>query len=120
MLQSLTLPLDHWCDARRSRRVGQALLVLWVLGMADLIFTIWAHRCTPFHELNPLARALLMQDALGGLCVFKIGLTALGSLIFWHLRGHGRAEAALWVMVAVYFALAIRWSNYTTDVLAMV
>ena len=119
MLQSQLLPLDHWIDAR-SRRVGQALLVLWVLGAADLVFTIWAHRFTPFLELNPLARALLTQNALGGLCLFKISLTAFGSFIFWRLREHGRAEAALWVMVAVYFALAIRWSNYTTDVLAMV
>jgi hypothetical protein len=119
MLQSLSLPSDQWIDAR-TRRVGHALLVLWVLGAADLIFTIWAHRFTPFHELNPLARALLTHDALGGLCLFKIGLTAFGSLIFWTLRGHGRAEAALWAMVVVYFALAVRWSNYTTDVLAMV
>jgi hypothetical protein len=119
MPQSQSLPSDYWGDTR-SRRVGHALLVLWVLGTADLIFTIWAHRFTPFHELNPLARALLTQNTLGGLCLFKIGLTAFGSLIFWRLRTHGRAEAALWMMVAVYFALAIRWSNYTTDVLAMV
>jgi hypothetical protein len=119
MLQLHSLPSDYWADAR-TRRVSHALLALWVLGAADLIFTIWAHRFTPFHELNPLARALLTQDALGGLCLFKITLTAFGSLIFWNLRGHTRAEAALWVMVAVYFALAIRWSNYTTDVLAMV
>jgi hypothetical protein len=119
MLQFATLPSDHWIDAR-SRRVGHALLVLWILGAADLVFTIWAHRFTPFLELNPLARVLLTQNALGGLCLFKITLTAFGSLIFWRLREHGRAEVALWAMVAVYFALAIRWSNYTTDVLAMV
>ena len=117
MVSTLQLVLT---DETRAKRVGHLLAVLWILSAADLVFTIWAHRFTPFHELNPLARALLMQDALGGLCVFKIGLTGVGSLIFWHLRGHGRAEAALWVMVAVYVALAIRWSNYTTDVLAMV
>ena len=87
MLQLPTLPSDDWCDAR-SRRVGQALLVLWILGAADLVFTIWAHRFTPFHELNPLARALLTQNALGGLCLFKIGLTAFGS------RGDDRHEAS--------------------------
>src|SRR4051812_7545385 len=117
----LALPMllpqsDHWGD-RRARRVGQALLVLWVLGLADLAFTIWAHTCTPFEELNPLARMLLAQNWLGGLVVFKLALTALGTFIFWRLRDHGRAEAALWAVVVIYFGLAIRWSNYTTDVL---
>ena len=119
MLQLHVLPSDYWEDAR-TRRVGHALLALWVLGLADLVFTIWAHRCTPFLELNPLANALLAQNAMTGLILFKTGLTAFGSLIFWHLRGHTRAEAALWAMVFVYFALAIRWSNYTMDVMAMV
>ena len=117
MVQTLS---TAWPSDARSRRVGQAILVLWVLGAADLMFTLWAHRCTPFLELNPLANALLSENRLTGLVVYKLALTALGTAIFWHLRGHGRAEFALWGMVVVYFALAVRWSNYTTDVLAMV
>ena len=99
--------------AARNRRDGSQ-------SGYQLLFTIWAHRCTPFHELNPLARALLAQNSLGGLVLFKIALTAFGTGIFWRLRDHGRAEAALWGVVCVYVALAVRWSNYTTDVLAMV
>ena len=46
---------------QRLLGVGQiagavVFLVLWVLGTADLLFTIWAQRFTPFLELNPLAR----------------------------------------------------------------
>jgi hypothetical protein len=119
MLPLQTLPSDDRSDAR-TRRVGQAIAVLWVLGAADLLFTIWAHRCTPFEELNPLAGALLAQNWLGGLVIFKLALTTIGTSIFWRLRGHARAEVALWGVVMVYVALAVRWSNYTTDVLAMV
>jgi hypothetical protein len=111
-------PIEYWGDCR-ARRVGQAIIVLWVLGLADLIFTIWAHQFTPFRELNPLARQLLSQNWMGGLILFKLALTSLGTAIFWYLRGHGRAEACLWGLVVIYFALAVRWSHYTTDVLAM-
>ena len=109
---------DYWGDAR-TRRVGQAIVVLWVLGIADLLFTIWAHRNTPFFEMNPFARALLAQDWVAGLVAFKLVLTGIGTAIFWTLRGHARAEFALWGIVVVYFALAVRWSSYTSDVLAM-
>ncbi len=116
MAQTLSIA---WLEDSRARRVGQALCVLWVLGAADLMFTIWAHTCTPFQELNPFANALLSQNWLTGLVLYKLILTAIGTAIFWRLRGHGRAEFALWGVVLVYFALAVRWSNYTTDVLAM-
>jgi hypothetical protein len=119
MLALQMLPQSNYWDACRARRVGQALVVLWVLGAADLLFTIWAHLNTPFLEVNPLARFLLSQHSLGGLVVFKLALTTIGSAIFWRLRSHGRAEAALWCLVVVYIALAVHWSNYTTDVLAM-
>jgi hypothetical protein len=109
---------DGWGDAR-TRRVGQAIVVLWVLGIADLLFTIWAHRNTPFFEMNPLARALLADGAVADLVAFKLVLTGIGTAIFWTLRGHARAECALWGIVLVYFALAARWSSYTSDVLAM-
>ena len=109
-----------WLEDARERRVGQAIIVLWVLATADLLFTLWAHHFTPFQELNPLAEALLAQNLLGSLVLFKLVTTGIGTAIFWRLRTHGRAEVALWLMVIIYVGLAVRWSNYTTDVLAMV
>src|SRR5687768_8879392 len=114
-----TLPMD-WPEDARTRRVGQVILLLWVLAAADLLFTLRAHAFTPFLELNPVARAMLAKDWLGGLVFYKVITTLLGTAIFWRLRGHARAEAALWGLAVVYVGLAVRWSNYTSDVLAMV
>src|SRR5260221_41925 len=100
-------------DEARTRRTVELLAVLWMLAMADLFFTIWAHLFTPFIELNPVANHLLLLIAT------KVGLTGLGTSIFWGLRKHGRSEVALWLVVAVYVALTFRWSDYTTQVLAL-
>src|SRR5438105_12481753 len=99
-------------DGRR-RRIGELLAVLWILSLADLFFTIWAHRFTQFYEMNPIARALLESGAVGLLVWYKLLLTATGSTIFWRTRRHGRAELALWGIVVVYVLLALRWSSYT-------
>ena len=102
-----------------SWRVGQLVAALCVLSLADLFFTIWAHRYTPFHEGNPLARALLERDAIAGLVLFKAALTALGAGIFWRLRRHLRAEVALWALDGVYVMLALRWSDYTAVTMSL-
>jgi hypothetical protein len=103
----------------RSRRVFQLITTLWVLSLADLVFTLWAHFFTPFHELNPLARYFLGHGLIPSLILFKLVVTAIGASIFWRLRLHVRAEAALWAIVAVYVLLAVRWSSYTTAALAL-
>jgi hypothetical protein len=112
----LSIPL---IDEARSRRTIELLSVLWILAMADLFFTIWAHLFTPFKELNPVASHMLSQNRLLMLIALKVGLTGFGTAIFWGLRKHGRSEMALWLVVAVYVALTFRWSDYTTQVLAL-
>jgi len=116
MLPSLPI---RWCEGSRARRVTQGIAILWVLSLADLFFTVWAHTFTPFDELNPVAAALLNQGLFGMLVTLKIGLTFLGVTIFWRLRGHGHAELAMWVVVLVYVLLTIRWSGYTVGVMAL-
>jgi hypothetical protein len=105
-------------DRRRTWRVAQLIAALWVLSIADLLFTLWAHHFTPFNEVNPLARALLQSQSFAGLVAMKLGLTGLGAGIFWHLRRYARAEAVLWTLVGVYVLLALRWSNYTVEAMA--
>ena len=107
------------CGVARTRRVAQGICALWVLSVADLFFTLWAHLFTPFHEANPLAAALLDTDRLAALILMKLILTTVGATIFWRLRGHGRAEMALWLVVGAYVLLAVRWSTYTTGVMAL-
>lgn len=111
----------RWLDgtAARGRRVVQGICVLWVLSLADLVFTLWAHLFTPFHELNPLARALLDGDQLAVLVLLKLCSTTVGATIFWRLRAHARAELGLWLVVTAYVLLAMRWSSYTVGVMAL-
>ena len=106
-------------DEARTRRTVELLLVLWLLAMSDLFFTIWAHLFTPFRELNPWASHLLSQHNFAALIALKVGLTGLGTVIFWGLRKHKRSEIALWLVVLVYVALTFRWHDYTTQVLAL-
>jgi hypothetical protein len=114
--------LDRRPDFQRRRpwRVAHLIAALWVLSLADLFFTLWAHQFTPFNELNPLARALLESQSFAGLVVMKLGLTGVGAGIFWRLRRYAKTELALWVLVGLYVLLALRWSNYTVDALAQV
>lgn len=107
-------------QAPRPRRVAQAIALLWMLSLADLFFTLWAHFFTPFYELNPLASFMLSRGLLPSLILFKLVVTSIGTLIFWRLREHGRAEVALWGVVGVYVLLAMRWSTYTVSAMAMV
>jgi len=111
-LADLSLSID-WINDPRSRRMGELLATLWVLALADLFFTLWAHFFTPFHELNPLARTLLGQNLIPSLVIYKLTITLLGTAIFWRLRGYRRAEIALLAVVIVYVLLAMRWSDYT-------
>jgi hypothetical protein len=106
-------------DGHRYRRVGELLGILWMLSLADLFFTLWAHRFTPFVELNPIAALMLQGGAIGLLICFKVTLTAAGSTLFWRTRNHGRSEAALWGIVLVYVALAFQWSHYTHGAVMM-
>jgi hypothetical protein len=99
--------------------VIQGIAIIWLLSLADLGFTLWAHSFTPFDELNPIAAALLDEGLLGMLVTMKVGLTFVGAAIFWYLRGHGRAELAMWAVVLAYVLLTIRWSSYTAGVMAL-
>jgi hypothetical protein len=100
-------------DHHRPRRVAELISILWLLSLADLGFTLWAHFFTSFHELNPVADYLLSRGLVPSLILFKLVVTAIGTRIFWVVRHNARAELALWALVGVYVMLAIRWSTYT-------
>lgn len=112
-------PHLHWPIDCRTRRVGELIGILWLLSLCDLLFTLWAHQWTPFEEGNPIARLLLNHNLIAALVLMKVGLTGLSASIFWRLRRYGRAEAALWCSVALYVLLAVRWSDYTVNVMHM-
>jgi uncharacterized protein DUF5658 len=107
-----------WVGHTPSRRTGELLLALWVLSIADLFFTIWAHVFTPFQEMNPIADALLGRGLIPSLIIYKLTVTLLGTAIFWRVRNHAKARFALWGLVFVYMLLAVRWSDYTNSAAA--
>ncbi|MDB5323426.1 MAG: hypothetical protein JWN40_5057 [Phycisphaerales bacterium] len=106
-------------DSHRSRRVAELIGIVWMLGLADLFFTLWAHFFTHFNELNPVASFMLRRNLVPSLILFKLVVTAVGTQIFWRLRHHRRAEVALWGLAGVYVLLAVRWSAYTATAMAM-
>ena len=99
----------------RYRRVSELLITLWILSIMDLCFTLWAHRFTPFIELNPLAGALLGRNLVAGVVLYKLTLMLIATAIFWRLRNSGRTEFALWGLVLVYTLLMFRWADYTVE-----
>jgi hypothetical protein len=99
----------------RTRRVAEALMILWLLGAADLCFTAFAIRSPGvFYEMNPLARSLLVSHGILGLAALKVVLLGIGAVIFWHLRRFARAEIALWGLVLVHVMLILQWTQYTS------
>jgi hypothetical protein len=101
-----------WAEGR-AHRIGQLLGAICLMSGSDLLFTLWAHRFTAFHELNPLARAMLQSGQIGSLVVFKLALTLGAAAIFWRLRDRCQAEVGLWAMAVVYLLLTMRWADYT-------
>src|SRR5260221_29863 len=97
----VSLPFSLF-SSHRQRRVAELIGILWMLSIADLFFTLWAHFFTPFYELNPLASFMLSRNLLPSLILFKLVVTTIGTQIFWRVRHHGRAEVALWGIVGVY------------------
>lgn len=103
--------------AARRLRVISLFTVLWVLSAADLGFTLWAHRFTPFVEGNPLAAGMLPCSYVGGtyagVILLKLATVAIGSVIFWTLRRHREAEIGLAGLVLILVFLMGLWSQYT-------
>src|SRR5437868_14068059 len=93
----------------RTRRFLELIATVWLLSLADLFFTIWAHLFTRFQEANPIARSMLLGNQFSTLILYKVSATLVGTLIFWRLRKHARAELALWGIVVVYVILALPW-----------
>jgi hypothetical protein len=102
-------------DHHRPRRMVGLLAILWFLGAVDLILTYWAHRFTIFYEMNPIARALLDSEMLKSLAVFKAGMLAVGTMIFWATRRKRCSEGALWALALAYVVLMFQWSEYTDN-----
>lgn len=101
----------------RPTRVAFLLTLIWVLSLADLGFTLWAHRWTPFVEGNPLAARLLAAGMTVSVVLLKLTTTLIATHLFWQVRRFHRAELALWLVIVGLTGLAMLWNQYTTAAL---
>ena len=95
----------------RPHRVFALLTLVWIAQIADLLFTIVAHKQGLLTELNPLG-VWALRYGPAGVVAFKIVLLAFGSIILWLYRRRAAAECMLWLVVAVCFGLSLRWRDY--------
>lgn len=109
----------RWIDDCRTRRTALLLGIIWVLGLCDLYFTMWAFRFTVFSEMNPWASRLLRNHQLASMGLTKLLLVGGSSVIFWSVRKHRVTEIALWGLMLAHVGLIFRWSIYTNDALEM-
>jgi hypothetical protein len=108
-----TSPLRTWWRRTRSPRMAAMIGILWVLALADLGFTLWAHLWTPFVEGNPLAAKLLSSGMYTSVVLLKVVTTLISTLIFWRLRKFARGEFALAGVLVGMLYLTYLWTNYT-------
>lgn len=109
----------RWIDDCRTRRTIVLLGVIWLLGMFDLYFTLWAYRFTEFREMNPWASRLLQRHELASMGLTKLLLVVMSTAAFWIVRKHRITETALWALAIVHVGLIFRWSAYTSNALEM-
>ena len=95
----------------RIQRLLLALLVVWLFGTFDLLVTHAQAKQTDFHELNPVAGAIVGQP-LYVLAAYKYGLLGGASLIFLMLRTYRSSELGAWFLAASHALLIAYWGLY--------
>lgn len=97
---------------RRGRVVGQLLVMLIALNVADLLFTTVGHHTGLIVELNPIGQSLLHNPML--LAAFKVTFAGAGIAVLFCLRRLRFAERAAWWLCATYTALMLHWVTTAT------
>jgi hypothetical protein len=94
----------------RTRRVLLMLVLIWIVGIFDLVFTLIALQIGGFQEANPLARHFIHSPAL--LATFKFTTLGLATPILVIFSRRRLTEVACWVVAVVYVGLAFLWLAY--------
>ncbi len=95
----------------RPKRVLLLLAAIWIVQGFDLGFTLFAHQCGTFAEMNPAAAWLLDRGPIWAV-LFKVGLVLLGTVILWRYRTRAVSEGALWLVMGACVGLSLRWRDY--------
>lgn len=106
-------PAPRWTSGLCGRcgRIGIALGVAAVLGLADLSLTVYFMSTTGMIELNPVARALAAFGP-GALVAFKLLSLLINGSLLLACRRRLTGELGAWASVLVMVALTAHWHNY--------
>jgi hypothetical protein len=94
----------------RTRRIALVLILVWIVGVFDLVFTLTALRLGGFQEANPLARQFIDSPAM--LATFKFATLAYATPILLVFSRRRLTEIGCWVVGIVHVALAFLWLAY--------
>jgi len=89
------------------RLVRDALLLIVILSIFDLVATLLTESAGGFTELNPITGSLLKSPVL--LAGFKLAATCLAVGILWHRRKYAGVQQAAWWMCLLLTLVTIRW-----------
>lgn len=109
--------VSHWWDRAlrwlvdaRSHRVVCLIAGVWLINAFDLVFTVLSHQQGMLVEQNPVARQMLTYG-VPSLVLYKIGLVFIGSYPLLKFRAARISEWGALIVLIVYAALAVRWSD---------
>jgi len=94
----------------REKRIFVLLVLIWVIGMFDLIFTGTAQFIGGFEEANPIARNFV--DTPWKMIFFKLSLMVTASYVIWITNHKFLTEILTWFVAAIYIGLAFEWNAY--------
>lgn len=96
-----------------TRFVVQAVLLLAILSVYDLVATVVLVRQGLVFEINPLAEGLIHRPLLATL--FKVALTGLGAVLLVSLRRYRVAQVGAWWCCVIYTVLLFRWATVASS-----
>lgn len=94
----------------RGHRVILLIILVWIVGMFDLMFTLLALDLGNFVEANPIAAGIIHDTE--AIVAFKIGALGLASVILLKFRRHRFTERCSWLVCAVHTVLAFIWMGF--------
>ena len=86
------------------------VVLIWIVGVFDFVFTVMAVRIGGFEEANPLARQFIHSPLM--LAVFKFSTLSVATAVLVAFSRRRLTEFGCWFLAAAYAALAVVWLVY--------
>jgi len=99
----------------RDVRILIMLFVVALLNLVDLAYTLFAHNIQMLDELNPVAQSFLSTGLTSSLISYKLLMMLCGFTLLWKARRSRLVIPACWLLMAVYFSLAVVWYVWVQD-----